>query len=116
MQEVVPDKLYFRIGEVAELAGLKPSVLRFWETQFPLLLPHKTTSGQRRYSNNQVLQVLEVRRLLYEEKLTIAGAQKRLTQPGQNQITSDSGQEKSQQELLKDIKIELEEIRQILNK
>jgi DNA-binding transcriptional MerR regulator len=70
----IPDKLYFRIGEVSRLAGIKPYVLRFWETEFPLLGPKKSSTGQRLYRRKDVEVVLEIKRLLYEQRFTIEGA------------------------------------------
>lgn len=70
----IPDKLYFRIGEVAQLAGVKPFVLRFWETEFPGLAPKKSGTGHRLYRRKDVETVLEIKRLLYEERFTIEGA------------------------------------------
>jgi DNA-binding transcriptional MerR regulator len=70
----IPDKLYFRIGEVSRLAGIKPYVLRFWETEFPLLGPKKSGTGQRMYRRKDVELVLEIKRLLYGERFTIEGA------------------------------------------
>jgi DNA-binding transcriptional MerR regulator len=72
----IPDKLYFRIGEVARLAGIKPYVLRFWETEFPSLGPRKSGTGHRLYRRKDVEQVLEIKRLLYEKRFTIEGARK----------------------------------------
>jgi DNA-binding transcriptional MerR regulator len=72
----IPDKLYFRIGEVARLAGIKPYVLRFWETEFPSLGPRKTGTGHRLYRRRDVELVLEIKRLLYEKRFTIEGARK----------------------------------------
>src|ERR1700722_19160745 len=72
----IPDKLYFRIGEVARLAAIKPYVLRFWETEFPSLGPKKTGSGHRLYRRKDVELVLEIKRLLYEKRFTIEGARK----------------------------------------
>src|ERR1700720_4173009 len=72
----IPDKLYFRIGEVARLAGIKPYVLRFWETEFPSLGPKKSGTGHRLYRRKEVEMVLEIKRLLYEERFTIEGARK----------------------------------------
>jgi DNA-binding transcriptional MerR regulator len=72
----IPDKLYFRIGEVARLAGIKPYVLRFWETEFPSLGPRKTGTGHRLYRRKDVELVLEIKRLLYEKRFTIEGARK----------------------------------------
>src|ERR1700704_6695531 len=70
----IPDKLYFRIGEVARLAGIKPYVLRFWETEFPALGPKKSGTGHRLYRRKDVEMVLEIKRLLYEKRFTIEGA------------------------------------------
>jgi len=74
--EEIPDKLYFRIGEVARLAGIKPYVLRFWETEFPALDPKKSGTGHRLYRRKNVQMVLESKRLLYEKRYTIEGARK----------------------------------------
>jgi DNA-binding transcriptional MerR regulator len=75
----IPDKLYFRIGEVSELARTKPYVLRYWETEFPTLRPVKSKSGHRIYRRQDVEMVLEIRRLLYERGFTIEGARKQLS-------------------------------------
>src|SRR5690242_7703916 len=72
----IPDKLYFRIGDVARLAGIKPYVLRFWETEFPPLGPRKSGTGHRLYRRKDVELVLEIKRLLYEKRFTIEGARK----------------------------------------
>lgn len=72
----IPNKLYFRIGEVAKLAGLKPYVLRFWETEFPGLGPKKSGTGHRLYRRKDVELVFEIKRLLYEKRYTIEGARK----------------------------------------
>jgi DNA-binding transcriptional MerR regulator len=74
--EEIPDKLYFRIGDVARLAGIKPYVLRFWETEFPALGPRKSGTGHRLYRRKDVEMVLEIKRLLYEQRFTIEGARK----------------------------------------
>lgn len=74
----IPDKLYFRIGEVARLAGIKPYVLRFWETEFPSLGPKKSGTGHRLYRRKDVQRVLEIKVLLYEKRFTIEGARKHL--------------------------------------
>src|SRR5207253_11445363 len=74
--EEIPDKLYFRIGEVSRLAGIKPYVLRFWETEFSGLGPKKSGTGQRLYRRKDVELVLEIKRLLYEKRFTIEGARK----------------------------------------
>jgi DNA-binding transcriptional MerR regulator len=74
----IPDKLYFRIGEVSRLAGIKPYVLRFWETEFSTLGPKKSGKGHRLYRRKDVELVLEIKRLLYEKRFTIEGARKLL--------------------------------------
>ncbi len=75
---VIPDRLYFRIGEVARLCRLPAYVLRFWETEFPQLKPVKSSSGQRMYRQRDVENVLRIRKLLYDEGFTIAGARQQL--------------------------------------
>ena len=67
------EKVYYKIGEVAEVAGVRTSVLRFWESEFSFLNPVKSSSGQRLYSKEEVDLVLQVKQLLYEEKFTIEG-------------------------------------------
>ena len=76
----IPDRLFFRIGDVSELAGVESYVLRFWETEFPTLAPKKASNGQRQYRRKDVETVLEIKRLLYDEGYTIAGARKALRQ------------------------------------
>ena len=76
---LIPDKLYFRIGEVSELAETKPYVLRYWETEFPSLKPTKSATGHRLYRRADVEMVFEIKRLLYEEGFTIEGARKYLS-------------------------------------
>src|ERR1700731_2188368 len=78
----IPDKLYFRIGEVSRLAGIKPYVLRFWETEFSSLGPKKSGKGHRLYRRKDVELVLEIKRLLYDKRYTIEGARKALDSRG----------------------------------
>ncbi len=75
---LIPDRLYFRIGEVSELAQTKPYVLRYWETEFPTLKPVKSRSGHRLYRRKDVEMALQIRHLLYEQGFTIEGARKHL--------------------------------------
>ena len=75
---IVPDKLYFRIGEVARLCHLPAYVLRFWETEFPQLKPGKSNTGQRMYRRRDVENVLRIKKLLYDDGFTIAGARQHL--------------------------------------
>jgi len=74
----LPDRLYFKIGEVARLVGVKPYVLRYWETEFSVVRPGKTRSRHRLYRRKDVETLLEIRRLLYVERYTIEGAKRRL--------------------------------------
>jgi len=78
----LPDKLYFKIGEVAKLVGVKPYVLRYWETEFSILRPGKTRSKHRLYRRKDVETLLEIRRLLYADRYTIEGAKRRLREAG----------------------------------
>ena len=75
---VIPEKIYFKIGEVCELVGVQPHVLRYWETEFPTLSPQKNRSGQRSYRRRDVEMALRIKELLYDEMFTIAGAKKKL--------------------------------------
>ena len=78
MDPGIPDKHYLRIGEVSSATGLPASVLRYWESEFNFLKPRKSTSGPRLYTRKDIEQVLEIKKLLYAEKLSIEGARKRL--------------------------------------
>jgi DNA-binding transcriptional MerR regulator len=115
--EEIPDKLYFRIGEVSRLAGIKPYVLRFWETEFPGLGPKKSGTGHRLYRRKDVEMVLEIKRLLYEKRYTIEGARKILDRRPRGEQPK---QEPSQRELfpgapvLDKIRAELAAILEIL--
>jgi DNA-binding transcriptional MerR regulator len=76
--DIIPDKLYFKIGEVSEIAGVASHVLRFWESEFPRISPKRTSSGQRLYTRREVELILEIKSLLYQRKFTIAGARQHL--------------------------------------
>ena len=75
----IPEKLFFKIGEVCELAGVQAHVLRYWESEFTMLAPQKNRAGQRVYRKRDVEMALRIKELLYEDMYTIAGAKKRLT-------------------------------------
>ena len=81
MPEEIPRKLFFKIGEVCQLTDTQPYVLRFWESEFPQLAPTKSRSGQRLYRRKDIDLVLEIKKLLYDEGFTIAGARKKLGMP-----------------------------------
>lgn len=74
----IPEKLFFKIGEVCQLAGVQAHVLRYWESEFPMLAPQKNRAGQRTYRRRDVEMALRIKQLLYDEQYTIAGAKKKL--------------------------------------
>lgn len=87
-----PDKLYYKIGEVSRLLGLKPSVLRFWEQEFPQLKPRKSSTGQRLYAKRELDLLQQLKKLVYGDKLTLEGARKVIAQPQQKTVAEDSHQ------------------------
>jgi DNA-binding transcriptional MerR regulator len=80
MDKQIPNKLFFKIGEVCEITDTQPYVLRYWESEFQALAPAKNSSGQRIYRRKDIETVLRIKQLLYDEGFTIAGAKKRLEQ------------------------------------
>lgn len=74
----IPDKLYFKIGEVSEITGVEPYVLRYWESEFKLVKPYRTKSNQRLYRKKDVEAIIKIKTMLYDQKFTIAGAKKKL--------------------------------------
>ena len=108
----IPEKLFYKIGEAAAIAAVRPSVLRFWESEFPPLQPQKSKSGQRLYSRKELELILEIKRLLYTEKLTIEGAKRRI---GRRQRVSEPERSaESIRSLLESITAELRDIRDSL--
>lgn len=103
------EKLFYKISDVCQLTGLEAYVIRFWETEFPMLHPKKSKGNQRIYIKKEVDLILEIKRLLYQEKLTIAGARKRIRQPAR---TTDKIQTDN---TLCVVKRELEALLQLLN-
>ncbi len=102
----IPEKLYFKIGEVSRIAGVPTSVLRFWETEFRQIRPKRTPSGQRLYRRQEIDQILIIKDLLYQKKYTIKGAKRHLK-------SLDRGPASFQ--ILDEIRSELEEIRKMLS-
>jgi DNA-binding transcriptional MerR regulator len=88
----IPKKLYYKIREVCEIVGVEAHVLRYWETEFPALSPPKSKSGQRTYRPKDIELLLQIRKLLYEDGFTIAGARKRLS--GHKAASDGDGLEK----------------------
>ena len=84
----LPDKLFFKIGEVADIVGVKPHALRYWETEFPALRPKKTRGAHRQYSRKDVELAMLIRQLLHDEGYTIPGARKRIRDLGRHQRNS----------------------------
>lgn len=104
----IPDKQYFRIGEVASLAGLESYVLRFWETEFKGISPKRTESGQRLYRRADVELIFKIKHLLHEKKFTIRGAKQFLRSARKQKAAMDAGI------TLDDIRSELTAIRDLL--
>jgi DNA-binding transcriptional MerR regulator len=108
MVKIPDDRRYFRIGEASRIIGVEPYVLRYWESEFPQVKPRRADSKQRTYRREDLEALLEIKRLLYDEKLTIQGARKRL---GKGRLKI-SGMEDS---FMESIKAELKEILKTLS-
>ena len=113
----IPDKLYFKIGEVSEILGVEAYVLRYWETEFPQLAPKKSGTGHRLYRRKDVELLLRIKHLLYEKRFTIEGA--RQTLQGESRAAKPRAHKRGQAELfaenpLTDIRKELAEILELL--
>ena len=106
----IPDKLYFKIGEVSKIAGLPAYVLRFWESEFNSIRPKRTPTGHRLYRRSDVESILEIKRLLHDRRFTLEGARKHLS----NKRKPDPQAEAD--ELLKTVRDELEGIRDLLDR
>ncbi|HJP04632.1 MAG: MerR family transcriptional regulator [Chromatiales bacterium] len=106
----IPGKRYFTIGEVSDLCAVKPHVLRYWEQEFPQLKPVKRRGNRRYYQRQDVLIIRQIRSLLYEEGFTIGGARQRLTGPEAKSDVSQS------QQIIKQVRNELEEVLKILRR
>jgi len=107
MMAIIPEgKKFFRIGEASKIVGVEPYVLRYWEKEFPQLRPKRADSKHRTYERKDIELLLEIKRLLYEENMTIQGARRRLKQ---------RDKKRKRNELLKEIKEELKHILDILS-
>ena len=111
MAGTIPDKLYFKIGEVSSITGVEPYILRYWESEFKLVKPYRTKSNQRLYRKKDVESVLKIKRMLYDEKFTIAGAKKkiRIKETPEKQLPLGFSQEKYKQ-ALKDVLVEIKDL------
>jgi DNA-binding transcriptional MerR regulator len=103
MGEKIPDKLFFSIGEVSEIAGIKAYILRYWESEFNLLHPEKDAGGQRSYKKEDIEIIFRLRKLLYEEGYTIAGAKKKLKEEKKRDKTKSAEK--------KEVKVKKEKIK-----
>ncbi len=114
----IPEKLYYKIGEVSEITGIEPYVLRYWESEFRIVSPSRTHSKQRLYRKKDLELILEIKKLLYEEKFTIAGAKKKLqkTKGVKDQQMKLELPEKRFREALIRVKKELEDLRGLLSR
>jgi DNA-binding transcriptional MerR regulator len=112
----IPDKLFFRIGEVSTMLGLEAYVLRYWETEFPSLSPKKSGTGHRLYRRKDVELLLKIKHLLYEKRFTIDGARQHLQAEAKAASMRDSKQEQQVlfQDPLPEIRRELAEILKLL--
>lgn len=114
MNELIAKKVYYSIGEVCDLTGLKPHVLRYWETQFNVLNPTKNRAGNRVYRSKEIEIILLVKRLLYQKKYTIEGANNRLVEMRKAGELEEERQDVLEPEFLAGMKAELEELREVL--
>ena len=106
----IPGKRYFTIGEVSDLCGVKPHVLRYWEQEFPQLKPVKRRGNRRYYQRHDVIMIRQIRSLLYEQGFTIGGARQRMSG---DEAKEDSNQS---QQIVRQMRLELEELLQILKR
>lgn len=105
----LPDKFYFKIGEVSKITGLPSHVLRFWESEFRKIRPRRTAAGQRSYTKKDIELILEIKHLLYDRKYTIAGARSYLS-------ARDKPAASLPAELVEELKAELKSIRDLVDK
>jgi DNA-binding transcriptional MerR regulator len=109
----IPGKRYFTIGEVSELCGVKPHVLRYWEQEFSQLKPVKRRGNRRYYQRHDVILIREIRALLYEQGFTIGGARQQLSPSGEVKNTAVNNA--NQKELVRELLKELEDLKTLLN-
>ena len=117
MAVLIPDKLYFKIGEVSKITGVEPYILRYWESEFKIVKPYRTKSNQRLYRKKDLELILKIKKMLYEDKFTIAGAKKKIKSSNsrEKQLPLNFAQNKYR-ETLKEIKEEIQLIRDMLAK
>ena len=106
----IPGKRYFTIGEVSDLCGVKPHVLRYWEQEFPQLKPVKRRGNRRYYQRQDVLMIRQIRSLLYEQGFTIGGARQKMSSEGAKEDITQS------QQIVHQVRLELEDVLQLLKR
>ena len=104
----IPDKLYFRIGEVSKIVSVPTHVLRFWETEFKKIRPKRTSTGQRLYTQRDIRMLLRVKNLLYDRRFTIEGARQHMSAAKKSKSGADS-------KVLSELRSELQQIRDLLD-
>ena len=108
----IPEKKYFKIGEASKITGLEPHVLRFWESEFKSLSPRKDSGNQRLYTRKDLETIFSIKKLLYQESYTIAGAKKKID--GKEKVEAAKSKVNLREELAA-VKKELQQIRELLN-
>jgi DNA-binding transcriptional MerR regulator len=115
LRQPIPDKLYYKIGEVSKITGVKPHVLRYWESEFRAIRPYKTRSLQRLYRKRDIELVLKIKKLLYEDLFTIPGAKRKIKDaPDKAKQMELQFDKKAYKKIFMEIKRELKEITQSL--
>ena len=115
LRQPIPDKLYYKIGEVSKITGVKPHVLRYWESEFRAIRPYKTRSLQRLYRKRDIELVLKIKKLLYEDLFTIPGAKRKIKDsPDKAKQMELQFDRKAYKRIFTEIKRELKEITQSL--
>ncbi len=110
----IPEKLYFKIGEVSEIVGVDPHVLRYWESEFKVIKPQRASSKQRLYRRMDVENILRIKELLYDKGFTIAGAVKALKQEKKEPIQAEKKSDSVNSKVITDLKKELLDIKKLL--
>ena len=112
--EPASDKRYYRIGEVSKITGVKPYVLRYWESEFRWMVPQKSKSKQRLYRRREIDMILLIKKLLYEQRFTIAGARRRLRELGVEGVQEELAANVDPRAEVRRFRAELEAIRAVL--
>ena len=115
MDEPIAKRAYYSIGEVCDLSGLKPHVLRYWETQFELLHPTKNRAGNRVFRPKEIELILLVKHLLYDKKFTIDGARQRLLDMRKGGEIAEEGKDRVGRDFLVGLKEELQQMKEVLD-